>query len=480
LKFNRLLCLVAAAFAAAPILSHSSRALADEAADLRQLKAEIAAERQALADERAALAEQRKRIDDALVSLEDQKVGQTSVKYEEASARGAAPLPVVAAPTPPSKPGAYLDVYGFLQLDAIYDFNRVDPAWNATLRASKIPVICPRDPGCGNDGETILSVRQSRLGFDGFIPTAAGDIKTKFEFDLFGVGADAGNTTMRIRHMWGELGQWGAGQTNSLFTTADLFPNVVDYWGPPGMAFLRNPQIRWTPIADENWKIAVALEAPGAGIDAGRAALIDPGLTATPWNKYPDVTGMLRYADKWGHLQFSTLLRSIGVEGTLSSGAQFHSRVLGWGLLAGNSLEMGSLVESLAGDQLISTVVYGYGIANYMNDGGVDVAPDAGLDTAAVPTLGWMLYYNRTWNEHWTSSLGYSQHIQFNIGGQTGTAMKQLDYMSINALWHPVPQMFVGPEILWGKRKNEDSNDKSDTRVQVSFHYDFDGRIGPK
>ena len=476
MRSSRLKCLAATAFVVAAASSHSNRVNADEADDLRQLKAEIAAERQALADERAALAEQRKRIDQALVSLQDQKVESQNV--EKVSYQAGAPLPVVGAATPPSKPSAYLDVYGFLQLDGIYDFNRVDPAWNATLRPSKIPVSCPGDAGCGNDGETILSVRQSRLGFNGFIPTSAGDIKTKFEFDLFGVGVDAGNTTMRVRHMWGEMGQWGAGQTNSLFMDGDLFPNVIDYWGPPGMVFLRNPQIRWTPVSDENWKLAVAVEAPGAGIDSGKAGLIDPGLAATPWNKYPDLTGMLRYAGSWGHLQFSALVRSIGIEGTSGTGVQFHRRVAGWGLDLGNVLEMGSLVESLAGDQLISGVVYGYGIANYMNDGGTDVAPDSGLQAAAVPTLGWLLYYNRTWDEHWTSSFGYSAHRQFNIGGQAANAMKQIDYMSINALWHPVPQMFVGPEILWGKRKDENSNGKSDTRVQLSFHYNFDGRIG--
>jgi hypothetical protein len=26
----------------------------------------------------------------------------------------------------------------------------------------------------------------------------------------------------------------------------DIFPNVVDYWGPAGMVFVRTPQIRLT------------------------------------------------------------------------------------------------------------------------------------------------------------------------------------------------------------------------------------------
>jgi hypothetical protein len=38
-----------------------------------------------------------------------------------------------------------LEIYGFIQADLIQDFNRVDPAWNATLRPSRIPVNCPGD-----------------------------------------------------------------------------------------------------------------------------------------------------------------------------------------------------------------------------------------------------------------------------------------------------------------------------------------------
>src|SRR6478752_277843 len=72
--------------------------------------------------------------------------------------------------------GPQLDIYGFVQTDMIYDFNRMDPSWNATLRPSKIPVNCPGDAGCGHNGETILSVRQSSLGFKGFIPTSMGEL----------------------------------------------------------------------------------------------------------------------------------------------------------------------------------------------------------------------------------------------------------------------------------------------------------------
>lgn len=57
--------------------------------------------------------------------------------------------------------GPTFEVYGFAQVDYIQDFNRVDPAWEAAMRPSKIPTT---DGQFGEDGQSIFSVRQSRLG----------------------------------------------------------------------------------------------------------------------------------------------------------------------------------------------------------------------------------------------------------------------------------------------------------------------------
>ena len=76
-------------------------------------------------------------------------------------------------------------VYGYIQGDFILDFKRVDPNWNATLRPSKIPVNCPGDAGCGTDGETIFSVRQTRIGMKGDVTTDAGAVNVLLEADFF-------------------------------------------------------------------------------------------------------------------------------------------------------------------------------------------------------------------------------------------------------------------------------------------------------
>ena len=43
---------------------------------------------------------------------------------------------------------------------------------------------------------------------------------------MFGTGKDAGLTTIRLRHAWGQWKHIGGGQTNSAFMDVDIFPNI--------------------------------------------------------------------------------------------------------------------------------------------------------------------------------------------------------------------------------------------------------------
>lgn len=440
---------------------------ADEIDELRALKEEIQAERDALAKEREALRDQRQRVDEALARLE----------AREALPSGAAALPAVSE----EGPRAQVDVYGFVQADGIYDADRMDPDWAATLRPSKIPVNCRSsdpDPGCGNNGESIVSVRQSRLGVKGLFPTPVGELHTKFEFDLFGVGDDAGETTFRLRHAWGELGSFGAGQTWSLFMDPDVFPNTIDYWGPVGMVFLRNPQIRWTPVRDGTWSFAIAAENPGAAVDSGKVGQISPTLgdSISGWNRIPDFTTRLRAQGDWGHVQLAGIVRRVGFETSPSVTTAPRPDGHVWG--GGGNLS--GIFNVFGDDQILWQITGGKGFANYMNDGGTDLAPDSappGAEATTVPLLGWLLYYNRQWSERWTSSIGFSEHREFTTSGQTDDAFEVGQYGNVNLLFHPTPQMFVGPEFVWGRLKNRGGKDGTDSRVQVSFHYDFSASI---
>ncbi len=160
-----------------------------------------------------------------------------------------------------------IEIYGFTQGDMINDFKTNNPDWFDVNRPSRLPAFTDE---FGHNGHTWLSARQSRFGAKATIPTSTKPITVVFDWDLFGVGVDAGQTTIRPRHMYGQWGVFGAGQTESPFMDLDVFPNILEYWGPNGMLFFRNVQFFYEPINEPNGTRAIiALERPGASGDAG-------------------------------------------------------------------------------------------------------------------------------------------------------------------------------------------------------------------
>src|SRR3954469_6638090 len=164
------------------------------------------------------------------------------LRTEAQSARARTVRPTVAQAADTAQ---HLEVYGFGQADMIYEFRQSRPDWFDVNRPSRLPSF---DGEFGRDGRTWLSARQSRLGVKGTKGTPYGEMKTQFDFDLFGVGVDAGQTTIRLRNAYGQLGSIGAGQLDSPFMDADIFPNILEYWGPNGMLYFRNVQVYWRPF----------------------------------------------------------------------------------------------------------------------------------------------------------------------------------------------------------------------------------------
>jgi hypothetical protein len=360
-----------------------------------------------------------------------------------------------------------LQMYGFVQGDFIYDVNRVDPAWNATLRASKIPVVCPGDAGCGTDGETIFSMRQTQFGVKGAIPTEVGAVNAMIEFDLFGTGDQAGTTTPHLRHAWAEFGSWGVGQTWTLLKDSDAAPVSLNYWGPIGMMSALPPQVRWTRSLSDGSRFAIALEAAGSSLDQGNVTTVFPDLNVTTKVGFPDATAQYRREGAWGHWQAGGIVRRIEYETRTNPNGQPAGHVYGYGA------NLAGALKGRSGDALLGQIAYGRGIASYFNDCCVDIGPDENLRAEAVPLFGWLLYYDHRWAPQWRTLLGYSEGVQRNTINQTASAMERGRYASANLLYAPAEKMLVGGELLWGERRNKDGARGHDTRLQFSTKYAF-------
>jgi hypothetical protein len=358
---------------------------------------------------------------------------------------------------------ADFNVYGFAQLDYIQDFKRVDPDWQATLRPGKIPTT----KGLfGSDGQAIVSARQSRLGVEGTIPAGQEEIYARFEFDLFGVGPDAGQFTMRVRHVYGEFGRVLAGQTNSVFMDADIIPDVLDYWGPAGVISLLNPQLRYSLGSGDGLKFAIAIEEPLNNIDIEREFA-----GTVPDEKLPDLTMQARKTMGKSHVQLSGIVRRVGYDTPATTDNKPNGSDTGWGV------NLTSVLKPRPGDALKLGVVYGTGISNYIKDGGTDLAPYSASLAAgsvkAVPLLGVSAYYDIGWSERYTSTIGYSSTQVDNTSFQTGSAFHKGEYASTNFIVRPSKDMFYGIEYLWGRRSDNGGASGTDQRVQLSWRYKF-------
>jgi hypothetical protein len=368
-----------------------------------------------------------------------------------------------------------LDLYGFIMMDAGYDFRQVDPDWYDVVRPVKLP---SREDEFGADGNTYFSVRQTRFGVKSETPTSMGTLKTQFEFELFGTGADAGQTTFRLRHAYAELGQIGAGQTWSPFMDIDVFPNSVEYWGPNGMVFFRNVQFRWMPLKGDS-RITIAVERPGASADGGvyrdRIELQD----VRPHFQMPDISGEARLGRKWGYVEAAGILRRIGWEDVGDDPYDLSGHVWGWGINLSSNLKV------FKNDVIKLQVVYGKGIQNYMNDAPEDVGikntPDnsqAPVKGVALPLLGIVAFFDHYWSDKFSSTIGYSRLDIDNSSGQADDAFKNGQYAVTNLLYYPVKNAMVGGEFQWGQRKNfRDGWDVPDYRIQFSFKYNFSFRV---
>jgi hypothetical protein len=368
------------------------------------------------------------------------------------------------------------DLYGFVMTDAGYRTGQIHPDWFDVIRPTKMASF---EDEFGPDGNTYFSVRQTRFGTKAWFPTKLGELFTVFEFELFGTGADAGQTTFRLRHAYGELGAFGAGQYWSPFMDIDVFPNSLEYWGPSGMVFFRNIQVRWMPIKGDT-RLTFALERPGASGDQGQfedRVELDDVKGHFP---LPDLSAEYRHGADWGYVEIAGILRQIEWEDVGTDQYDLSGDAIGWGLNLSSNLKLGD------SDTLRLQVVYGEGIQNYMNDSTADIGiePNPGNPTApikgvALPVLGVVAFLDHSWSSEWSTSIGYSLSDIDNASSQSANAFSKGQYALVNLLHTPVPNVMCGAELQYGYRENfNDGWDVDDFKVQFSFKYNFSTTIG--
>jgi hypothetical protein len=221
--------------------------------------------------------------------------------------------------------------------------------------------------------------------------------------------------------------------------------------------------------------INIALERPGASGDRGdndnRIALANV-IGRFP---LPDISADGRLARRWGYVELAGILRAIYWDDLLpDDGSILDGNTLGWGL------SLSSRLNTTKRDRLKLEVTYGKAIQNYMDapfDVGIEerpfdvVRPFVGVP---LPVFGMLAFYDRYWNERYSSTLGYSRIQVQNSDGQSALAFKTGQYALINLLYTVDDEITFGGELQWGHRNNAfDPFTANALRVQLSARFSY-------
>jgi len=371
-----------------------------------------------------------------------------------------------------------LEISGQVMTDMGYNFNQVNPDYFDVMRPTQLPAFSNQ---YGPDGTVFYGVRQSTLGFRSMVQTPLGVVNARFAFDLFGVGAHAGQTAFHMLYAYAELGMIGVGHNWSLFCDFDNFPNILEYWGPVGLSLCKNVQFRFIPLQGRN-RLAIALERPGASADEGvyrnRIELED----VKPKFNLPDLTAEYRMTRDWGYAELAGVVRKIEWVDLGQQPYDFSGKAVGWGFnLSGN-------IKLAPGTYFLGLAIIGQGIQNFMNDAPTDIGIEkdpgnakAPVKGVALPLFSFSAYVNHRWNDNFSSAIGYSGITTDNSDGQSADAFRKGNYASMNLLYYPVPGLAAGMELQCINRENyNDGWETSATKIQISCRYVFSQEVRGK
>ena len=378
----------------------------------------------------------------------------------------------------PMKEGTKFQYGGYIQLDAIgTDYGEGKPG-NDLIEDFLVPSLIPTGSSGGSSDSytsTGLHAKTSRFFFTTRTNTDAGAISTRVELDfmLSGSGDEriSNSWNSRIRHAfvnweYSPGSSLMAGQSWSTFFNVGALPDVLDFVGPVGTLFVRQPQVRWTMGG-----LQLAVENPATRLNQDSG-----GALSTSFDDFhegiPDLVA--RYNGKMGDLGWSVagLVRELAYETRSSSAVEEDSdSQMVYGLSVAGKWMFGD-------DDLRFMLNYGDGLGRYMglnafNDGYVT----ENGDVETIDQLGAFIAYRHYWSPKWRSSFAYSYAEADNPGTGDFIHAQSLaeNYQSFHANLNylPAPNLQIGGEYLYATKELENGNDGDLNRLQFAVKYAF-------
>ncbi len=410
----------------------------------------------------------------AQIEALQKKVGELEMKQETTEKKQSAAVPdnvVTGGATKGSfkLPGSNTSVTlgGYVKLDAVFSNPSagVDTKGDLFLDPTAIPV----GPTAGNNerNQVKFGARESRLFVKTNTPTSVGDLNTHVEFDFYGADGNesvSNSHGFRLRHAYGTLGNFLAGQTWTNFMNPASLPDTLDFGGPVGQIFDRQAQVRWTqpfggPGSATSGQWSVGLENPEAVVQIPGGASF-----RADTDRLPDVTGQVLFNTSIGKISVHGLVRQVRVDS--KTPAVVDEKL-------GGAVSVAGVIPTVGKDDFRFTASAGNAIGRYSDGFFPDGVVGSDGQIRLPKQWGWFAAYRHYWFDQLRSNLVLSTAGENNPASAPATTNKSTRSAHLNLIWSPVANSDLGLEYIYADRETEDGLKGHLNRLQASAKYAF-------
>jgi len=373
-------------------------------------------------------------------------------------------------PEPAATPGGtQIEIGGFMKLDS--QFSDYSDGGAATAGIGEDFLVPSTIPIGGEGGDTKFHshAKSSRLWIKSRTAVAGGQVNTHLELDAMASGQGderiSNSSAQRLRHAYVDWQVDGtrallAGQTWSTFFNVGALPEGMDFVGPVGTIFERQPQLRYTHKIGAG-SVQLAAENPATTLYNG---------TENPYddNGTPDI--VLRYNNRMGGLSYSvaSLSRELAYDtGTGSESAR------GYAISVSGKYQLGR-------DDIRFMLSSGNALGRYMGLNGYRAGIiEADGEIELIDQTGGFVALRHLWNEEWRSNLVLSASRADNPDTVSDTTASAYRSLHLNLLYSPIPKMTLGGEYILASKTVENASgaladDEGELRrLQFSVKYVF-------
>ena len=325
-----------------------------------------------------------------------------------------------------------------------------------------IPSLIPT----GGDNSSVNynnGVKQSRIFFKTTTDTDIGDVGTYIEIDFQGGGGNervSSSFNPRLRHAFMTFQDFTIGQTWSTFFNVGTLPENLDFVGPVGTIFERQPQIRYSP---GNWDFA--LENP-------ESTVYDNADDATSYddNRMPDMVARYNIPVDAGSLSIAAMGREIAYkDATQNLGDASRESAYGYGVSLAAKIPVGD-----DGSDIRAQLNGGNAMGRYMSLNGFRAAQiEANGDIELIDQMGGFVSYRHIWSPQWRSNLTLSHSEADNPDAVDGGAAKSYSSTHANLIYSPISNLDLGGEIIWADKELENESNGELHRLQFTDKLGF-------